>query len=42
MVMKDGRVVEEGSVDAIFANPSQPYTQRLIAAAFPEEGGPAA
>ncbi|MFM9974342.1 MAG: ABC transporter ATP-binding protein, partial [Beijerinckiaceae bacterium] len=36
LVMKDGCVVEEGNVDAIFANPQNEYTQALIAAAFPE------
>ena len=34
MVMKDGKVVEEGDVQAIFDAPSQAYTQKLIAAAF--------
>ncbi|MEZ5773497.1 MAG: ABC transporter ATP-binding protein [Hyphomicrobiaceae bacterium] len=34
MVMKDGRVVEEGSVARIFEAPQEAYTQRLIAAAF--------
>jgi ABC-type microcin C transport system duplicated ATPase subunit YejF len=36
LVMKDGRIVEEGDVDAIFARPAQDYTQRLMAAAFPD------
>jgi ABC-type microcin C transport system duplicated ATPase subunit YejF len=34
MVMKDGKVVEEGSTDAIFKAPKQSYTQALMAAAF--------
>jgi oligopeptide transport system ATP-binding protein len=38
MVMKDGRIVEEGDVDAIFARPQQEYTRRLMAAAFPAGG----
>ena len=32
VVMYDGRVVEEGPVDAVIGNPSHPYTQSLIAA----------
>jgi oligopeptide transport system ATP-binding protein len=36
LVMKDGRVVEEGDVDAIFAKPAQDYTRQLMAAAFPD------
>ncbi|MGN8246840.1 ABC transporter ATP-binding protein [Cellulomonas soli] len=32
VVMSRGRVVEEGSRDAILRNPQEPYTQRLIAA----------
>ena len=34
LVMKDGKVVEEGSTDAIFERPESPYTQALMAAAF--------
>ncbi len=34
MVMKDGKVVEQGSVDSIFGSPEQAYTQKLIAAAL--------
>ncbi|GAA2011925.1 dipeptide ABC transporter ATP-binding protein [Microbacterium ulmi] len=29
-VMEKGRIVEQGTVDAIFANPSQEYTRRLL------------
>ncbi len=36
IVMKDGKVVEMGGVDQIFAAPQQDYTRALIAAAFPE------
>jgi len=36
IVMKDGKVVEAGGVDAIFAAPREAYTRALIAAAFPE------
>ncbi len=34
IVMKDGRVVEEGSTDAILSHPEHPYTRELMAAAF--------
>jgi oligopeptide transport system ATP-binding protein len=34
MVMKEGRVVERGPRDRIFADPAEDYTRRLIAAAF--------
>jgi oligopeptide transport system ATP-binding protein len=37
-VMKDGKIVEEGDVDAIFARPRAQYTQRLMAAAFAAGG----
>ncbi len=35
MVLRAGRVVEEGPADALFANPRDPYTIALMAAAFP-------
>jgi len=34
VVMQDGRVVEEGPAEQIFARPAQAYTQALMAAAF--------
>jgi ABC-type microcin C transport system duplicated ATPase subunit YejF len=34
MVMKDGRLVEEGTPDQVIGSPRDPYTQRLMAAAF--------
>ncbi|MGB7479854.1 MAG: ATP-binding cassette domain-containing protein, partial [Burkholderiaceae bacterium] len=32
MVMKDGKVVEAGSTEAVLSNPAEPYTRRLLAA----------
>jgi peptide/nickel transport system ATP-binding protein len=32
LVMKEGRVVESGSADAVFERPQDPYTQRLLTA----------
>jgi peptide/nickel transport system ATP-binding protein len=32
IVMKDGRIVESGATDDIYANPQEDYTRRLIAA----------
>jgi oligopeptide transport system ATP-binding protein len=34
IVMKRGEIVESGSVEQIFENPGQAYTQKLISAAF--------
>jgi microcin C transport system ATP-binding protein len=34
MVMRYGRIVEEGNVDTIFNDPQQPYTKELLKAAF--------
>jgi ABC-type microcin C transport system duplicated ATPase subunit YejF len=34
MVMKDGRVVERGDAGQIVSAPREPYTQRLMQAAF--------
>jgi microcin C transport system ATP-binding protein len=32
--MKDGRVVERGCTEEVFADPKDPYTRALMAAAF--------
>ena len=34
MVMKDGRVVERGPTETVFADPREPYTRNLMQAAF--------
>ena len=34
MVMKDGKVIEQGSTKQIFEQPQQPYTQQLIQASL--------
>ena len=34
IVMRQGQVVEQGSADRIFDNPTEPYTQALMKAAF--------
>ena len=34
VVMRGGRVVEQGPADQIFEAPREPYTRALIAAAF--------
>ncbi|GIK97238.1 MAG: microcin C ABC transporter ATP-binding protein YejF [Alphaproteobacteria bacterium] len=34
VVLKDGKVVEQGSAERIFHRPEQPYTRALMAAAF--------
>ena len=39
IVMKDGNVLESGSVDEVLNAPQHPYTQRLVAAALlPDDG----
>ncbi|EEE37740.1 glutathione import ATP-binding protein GsiA [Rhodobacteraceae bacterium KLH11] len=44
MVMRSGRIVEQGETERVFTNPQHPYTQNLIAAAprLPEFGKGAA
>ena len=32
VVMQDGKIVDQGETDALFANPGHPYTERLIRA----------
>jgi ABC-type microcin C transport system duplicated ATPase subunit YejF len=34
IVMKDGRIVEQGTPDEVLENPREDYTKRLMAAAF--------
>ncbi|MEG2768927.1 MAG: ABC transporter ATP-binding protein, partial [Comamonas sp.] len=34
LVMKNGEVVEQGSVDAVLGQPQHPYTQKLVTATF--------
>ncbi|MEV5503128.1 ABC transporter ATP-binding protein [Nonomuraea fuscirosea] len=43
LVMKDGRVVEQGDVDEVFSRPRHPYTRDLVAAIprLPATAGPA-
>ena len=34
VVMKDGKIVEQGDADAVFSRPREPYTRTLMEAAF--------
>ena len=40
MVMRHGKVVEEGPAGELFANPKSNYTRALFAAAFKIEAAP--
>ena len=40
MVMRDGRVVEQGTTDDVMDHPQDDYTRRLMAAAFAGQGAP--
>ncbi|MEX2552323.1 MAG: microcin ABC transporter ATP-binding protein, partial [Actinomycetota bacterium] len=42
IVMKDGKVVEQGPAAEIFAAPKEDYTKALLAAAFDLEAVPEA
>lgn len=42
LVMKEGVAVEQGQADDVFSNPSHPYTQQLLKAAFGEPARPCA
>ena len=39
LVMHRGVIVEQGDTEAVFTNPSHPYTRSLLAAVPPEAGG---
>jgi oligopeptide transport system ATP-binding protein len=40
MVLRDGRVVETGTTDAVLASPREDYTRELVSAAFLKTGSP--
>jgi microcin C transport system ATP-binding protein len=41
VVLRQGRMVEQGDADEMFANPREDYTRALMAAAFTLEDSPA-
>ena len=41
LVMKNGRIVEEGHPESLFATPEHPYTQQLVASALGLHGSAA-
>jgi microcin C transport system ATP-binding protein len=41
LVMKDGRIVEQGTTDEVMTRPAHPYTRSLMAAAFDLAAAPA-
>ena len=41
LVMKDGRVVEHGTAEAVFTDPQAPYTRELLGALTRLETSPA-
>jgi microcin C transport system ATP-binding protein len=41
VVMRGGKVVEQGPADDVFDAPKHPYTHALMAAAFDVEAAPA-
>ncbi len=41
MVMRNGKLVEQGTLDEVIGNPADPYTKRLMAAAFADHAGAA-
>lgn len=40
LVMRNGRVIESGDVDAVFTSPKEDYTRELLAAAVPGAARP--
>jgi microcin C transport system ATP-binding protein len=40
IVLRDGKIVEQGDADAVFGNPAEPYTKLLMAASFALDAPP--